>query len=167
MTYEVLKLVGIKETKKTSTKMKKKFKDTKVGKFLSNIGKLNIVGAVGEIATGDVLGAVEKLLRNSNELTPEQREVALELVKLDMQAQKDVTERWKYDMSSDSLLSKNIRPMALIFLTVSTVLIAIADSMGWSFEVDSAWVDLLKTLLITVYTAYFAGRSFEKLGKKL
>jgi len=82
-----------------------------------------------------------------------------------MKAQEDVTNRWRYDMESDNFLSKNVRPLALIFLTVATVLIAISDSMSWDFNVDSGWVDLLKTLLITVYTAYFAGRSFEKYRK--
>lgn len=140
----------------------KKFKDTKIGKFLFGLGKGNLIEAAGEIATGDVLGAFKALLKNTDELTSEQRQMALELIKLDMQAQQDVTERWKWDMSSDSMLSKNVRPIALIFLTVATVLLAIADSMGWDFKVDNSWIDLLKTLLITVYTAYFAGRSLEK-----
>lgn len=144
---------------------KKKNGTSRVGDFLRSINFSKALDVVAKLTSGDVSGAIKELSDNSNELTQEQREVALELVKLDMKAQEDVTNRWKYDMESDNWLSKNVRPLALIFLTVATVLIAISDSMSWSFNVDSGWVDLLKTLLITVYTAYFAGRSFEKYRK--
>jgi len=144
---------------------KKKNKTTRVGDFLRSINFSKALDVVAKLTSGDVSGAIKELSDNSNELTQEQREVALELVKLDMKAQEDVTNRWKYDMESDNWLSKNVRPLALIFLTVATVLIAISDSMSWNFNVDTSWIDLLKTLLITVYTAYFAGRSFEKYRK--
>lgn len=144
---------------------KKKNGTTRVGDFLRSINFSKALDVVAKLTSGDVSGAIKELSDNSNELTQEQREVALELVKLDMKAQEDVTNRWKYDMESDNWLSKNVRPMALIFLTVATVLIAISDSMNWNFNVDTSWIDLLKTLLITVYTAYFAGRSFEKYRK--
>lgn len=144
---------------------KKKNGTTRVGDFLRSIDFSKALDVVAKITSGDVSGAIKELSDNSNELTQEQREVALELVKLDMKAQEDVTNRWKYDMESDNWLSKNVRPLALIFLTVATVLIAVSDSLNLQFEVDESWVDLLKTLLITVYTAYFAGRSFEKYRK--
>jgi len=144
---------------------KKKNGTTRVGDFLRSINFSKALDVVAKLTSGDVSGAIKELSDNSNELTQEQREVALELVKLDMKAQEDVTNRWRYDMESDNWLSKNVRPLALIFLTVATVLIAISDSMNWSFNVDNSWIDLLKTLLITVYTAYFAGRSFEKYRK--
>lgn len=144
---------------------KKKNGTTRVGDFLRGINFSKALDVVAKLTSGDVSGAIKELSDNSNELTQEQRAVALELVKLDMKAQEDVTNRWRYDMESDNFLSKNVRPLALIFLTVATVLIAISDSMSWDFNVDSGWVDLLKTLLITVYTAYFAGRSFEKYRK--
>ena len=144
---------------------KKKNGTSRVGDFLRSINFSKALDVVAKLTSGDVSGASKELSDNSNELTQEQREVALELVKLDMKAQEDVTNRWKYDMESDNWLSKNVRPLALIFLTVATVLIAISDSMNWNFNVDTSWIDLLKTLLITVYTAYFAGRSFEKYRK--
>jgi head-tail adaptor len=144
---------------------KKKNGTTRVGDFLRSINFSKALDVVAKLTSGDVSGAIKELSENSNELTQEQREVALELVKLDMKAQEDVTNRWRYDMESDNWLSKNVRPLALIFLTVATVLIAISDSMNWNFNVDNSWIDLLKTLLITVYTAYFAGRSFEKYRK--
>ena len=79
--------------------------------------------------------------------------------------QKNVTERWRTDMKSDSWLSKNVRPLVLIFLVVSTVLMVFIDAGTLSFEVKDNWVDLLQLVLITVIGAYFGGRSFEKIKK--
>ena len=74
----------------------------------------------------------------------------------------EISKRWESDMKSDSWLSKNTRPLTLIFLTVSMVLLVLLDSFEIQFEVDSGWVDLLKSLLITVYVAYFGSRGAEK-----
>jgi hypothetical protein len=74
----------------------------------------------------------------------------------------EISKRWASDMQSDSWLSKNTRPLTLIFLTVSMVLLVLLDSFEINFEVDSGWVDLLKSLLITVYVAYFGSRGAEK-----
>ena len=74
----------------------------------------------------------------------------------------EVTKRWQYDMTSDSWLSKNTRPMTLVFLTVSMVVLILLDSFKIEFTVDTAWIDLLKSLLITVYVAYFGSRGVEK-----
>ena len=79
--------------------------------------------------------------------------------------QKQVTERWKVDMNSDSWLSKNIRPLVLVFLVVSTVLLIFIDGGVISFKVEDKWTDLLQLVLITVIGAYFGGRSLEKVKK--
>ena len=76
--------------------------------------------------------------------------------------QKQVTERWKVDMNSDSWLSKNIRPIVLVFLVTATVLLIFIDAGVLAFEVKDTWVDLLQLVLITVIGAYFGGRSLEK-----
>tara|TARA_R110001599_G_scaffold62470_1_gene173871 strand:+ start:1274 stop:1489 length:216 start_codon:yes stop_codon:yes gene_type:complete len=68
-------------------------------------------------------------------------------------------------MKSDSWLSKNTRPLALIFLTASAVFMMSVDSFHLQFDVDVAWIELLKTLLITVYVAYFGSRGAEKITK--
>jgi len=81
------------------------------------------------------------------------------------QMQKEVTNRWNVDMNSDSWLSKNIRPLVLIFLVVSTVLMIFIDAGVIAFEVKDTWVDLLQLVLITVIGAYFGGRSLEKVKK--
>ena len=80
--------------------------------------------------------------------------------------QKNITERWLADTKSDSWLSKNVRPLVLIFLVVSTVLLVFIDAGVIQFEVKANWVDLLQLVLITVISAYFGGRSMEKIRKK-
>ena len=65
-------------------------------------------------------------------------------------------------MQSDSWLSKNTRPLTLIYLTICMTLFISFDSVGMAFEMDIAWIELLKTLLVTVYVAYFGSRGAEK-----
>ena len=79
--------------------------------------------------------------------------------------QRNVTDRWKADMNSDSWLSKNVRPLVLIFLVVSTVLMIFIEAGVIAFEVKASWIDLLQLVLITVIGAYFGGRSLEKVKK--
>ena len=79
--------------------------------------------------------------------------------------EKEISTRWNADMTSDSWLSKNVRPMVLIFLVVSTVLLVFIDAGVIAFEVKASWVDLLQLVLITVIGAYFGGRSLEKVKK--
>ncbi len=86
-------------------------------------------------------------------------------IKAEADMQQNVTERWKTDMNSDSWLSKNVRPMVLIFLVISTVLMVFIDAGVISFNVKDTWIDLLQLVLITVIGAYFGGRSFEKIKK--
>ena len=80
--------------------------------------------------------------------------------------QKNTTERWKYDSTSDSWLSKNIRPLVLLILVISTILLVFIDAGKISFEVKESWVDLLQIVLITVIGAYFGSRGLEKYSKK-
>ena len=79
----------------------------------------------------------------------------------------NITDRWKADMNSDSWLSKNVRPLVLVFLVVSTVLMIFIDAGTISFSVEEKWTDLLQLVLITVIGAYFGGRSIEKVRKKI
>ena len=140
---------------------RKKFKDTKVGQFL--LGKSGIVNSISEVLPDKgLLGLVKNLIKGDKELTPVDKETALKLLEQDMIEMQEVSKRWVSDMSSDSWLSKNTRPMALIFLTISMVIFMLLDSFDWGFEVESQWVDLLKSLLITVYVAYFGSRGVEK-----
>ena len=101
-------------------------------------------------------------LKFDSKLTPEDKETALKLLELDMLEMESVSQRWQADMNSDSWLSKNTRPLTLIYLTVITTLYIILDSLDIAFDIDGAWVELLKTLLVTIYVAYFGSRGFEK-----
>jgi hypothetical protein len=141
---------------------KKKFNQTKVGQFLSKAapGILDLAGDV--LPDSGVFGLVKNLIHKDPVLPAEDKEKALKLLEQDMIEMQEISKRWDSDMKSDSWLSKNTRPLTLIFLTVSMVLLIFSDSIGDSFEVDSGWVDLLKSLLITVYVAYFGSRGAEK-----
>lgn len=141
---------------------KKKFKDTKVGRFLSKTAP-GILGTVGDVLPDSgVFGVVKNLISKDESLPPEDKEKAMKLLEMDIIEMQEVSKRWDSDMKSDSWLSKNTRPMSLIFLTISMVLLILLDSFEWSFKVSPGWVDLLQTLLVTVYVAYFGSRGAEK-----
>ena len=144
------------------SKGKKKLKDTAVGKFLLGAGS-GILGGLGDILPDKgVSGVVKNLIKKDPALPPEDKEKALALLHQDTVEMQEVSKRWAADMQSDSWLSKNTRPLTLVFLTISMVLLIFIDSTGIDFDVDSGWVDLLKSLLITVYVAYFGSRGAEK-----
>lgn len=146
---------------------KKKFSETKVGKFLANAAP-GILGTVGDVLPSNgVFGLVKNLISKEPDavLPPEDKEKALKLLEQDMVEMQEISKRWQSDMKSDSWLSKNTRPLTLIFLTVSMVTLILLDSFEIDFSVDSGWVDLLKSLLITVYVAYFGSRGAEKFKK--
>ena len=82
------------------------------------------------------------------------------------QAQEQVTRRWEADMKSDNWLSKNIRPLICIFLTIIFVTLSLFDGNIGGFVIQESYIPIYQTLLITVYGAYFAGRSIEKIKKK-
>ena len=147
-----------------ATKNKKKFSETKVGAFLSKAAP-GILGTVGDVLPDQgVLGMVKNLIQKEPDtvLPPEDKEKAMKLLEIDIIEMQEVSKRWDSDMKSDSWLSKNTRPMSLIFLTVSMVILIILDSFQWNFTVDTGWGELLKTLLVTVYVAYFGSRGAEK-----
>ena len=143
-------------------KPKKPFKETKLGKFLAKVAP-KVLGVAGDLLPDvGVLGMVKRLIEKDPDILPADKETALKLLEQDMVEMQEVSKRWVSDMSSDSWLSKNTRPMALIFLTMSMVIFMLLDSFDWGFQVDDVWVDLLKSLLITVYVAYFGSRGAEK-----
>ena len=83
----------------------------------------------------------------------------------EVEMEKNITSRWKADMNSDSWLSKNVRPLVLVFLVVCTMLLIFIDAGKLNFNVKDSYVELLQLVLITVIGAYFGGRSFEKRKK--
>ena len=113
----------------------------------------------------NVGGVIDNLTTTKEEKLNAEAKIKELILGHEAQMQKEVTDRWKVDMQSDSWLSKNIRPLVLIFLVVSTILIIFIDAGVISFEVKSSWVELLQIVLITVIGAYFGGRSLEKVKK--
>ena len=143
-------------------KPKKKFSETKVGSFLKKIAPhiFNVASSV--YPTSNILNVVKGLITDDKQLTPQDKETALKLLEQDTIELQEVSKRWSSDMKSDSWLSKNTRPMTLIFLTISLVIFILLDGFDISFGIDTGWIDLLKSLLITVYVAYFGSRGAEK-----
>jgi hypothetical protein len=147
------------------SKPKKKFRDTKVGQFLLGSGS-KIADVVGDLLPDNgVLGIVKNLIQKDETLPPEDKEKALKLLEQDMVEMQEVSKRWASDMKSDSWLSKNTRPLTLIYLTIMMSLYIVLDSLDIAFDIDESWVELLKTLLVTIYVAYFGSRGFEKYTK--
>ena len=130
---------------------------------------MSILGSIFSGGAKDLVegvGGVIDDLHTSEEEKLEANQKIKELVSnYEVEMEKTITERWKVDMNSDSWLSKNIRPMVLIFLVVATVLMIFIDAGVLAFEVKDTWVDLLQLVLITVIGAYFGGRSLEKVKK--
>tara|TARA_R110002012_G_scaffold79286_2_gene201890 strand:+ start:1792 stop:2184 length:393 start_codon:yes stop_codon:yes gene_type:complete len=116
--------------------------------------------------TGGLLNDIGKIIDNLHTSEEERLEAKQRLEELleaaDKDAQQQVTDRWKYDMQSDSFLSKNIRPLTLVFLTVMFTLLAFTDGNIGEFSIQKEYIPIFQTLLITVYGAYFVGRTWEK-----
>jgi hypothetical protein len=143
--------------------MSKKFNETKIGAFLANKAP-NVLNAIGDILPNQgTLGIVKNLISSDSNIEPVDKETAMKLIEQDLIEMENVSKRWDSDMKSDSWLSKNTRPLTLIYLTLASTILIIIDSFHTMFDVDTAWVELLKTLLITVYVAYFGSRGAEKI----
>ncbi len=113
----------------------------------------------------NVGGVIDNLHTSKEEKLAAELKIKDMIMGYEAEMQKQVTERWKMDMNSDSWLSKNIRPLVLVFLVVATVLLIFIDAGVISFKVQDKWTDLLQLVLITVIGAYFGGRSLEKVKK--
>ena len=110
-------------------------------------------------------GVIDNLHTSKEEKLEAERKVKELIASYEVQMEKEISSRWNADMKSDSWLSKNVRPLVLVFLVVSTVLMIFIDAGVISFNVEAKWTDLLQLVLITVIGAYFGGRSLEKVKK--
>ena len=111
---------------------------------------------------GDV---IDNLHTSKDEKLAAELKIKELLSNYEIEMEKQVTARWAADMNSDSWLSKNVRPLTLIFLVVSSILMIFIDSGTIKFVVDDEWKSLLQLVLVTVIGAYFGGRSYEKAKK--
>lgn len=138
-------------------------KKTKIGKFLASINFKKAADVVGNLVTGNIKGALDVIVDKDNGMTDAERDFALTVMRLDIQEMESVSDRWKADMKSDSYLSKNVRPLSLIFLTVTTMILIYLDFYhGEELDVPGEWIELLKSLLLGIYIAYFGSRGIEK-----
>jgi len=127
-----------------------------LGKLFSG-GAADLVKSVG--------GVIDSLHTSKEEKLAAELKIKQLISDYEIEMEKNITSRWEADLKSDSWLSKNVRPLVLIFLIVCTMLLIFIDAGALNFEVKSSWVDLLQLVLITVIGAYFGGRSLEKVKK--
>ena len=127
-----------------------------LGNLLSG-GAADLVKGVG--------GVIDNLHTSKEEKLEAERKIKELIANYEVEMEKNITARWEADLKSDSWLSKNVRPLVLIFLIICTMLLIFIDAGTINFEVKSSWVDLLQLVLITVIGAYFGGRSLEKVKK--
>ena len=130
---------------------------------MSILGKI-FSGGAADLVKG-VGGVIDNLHTSKEEKLAAENKIKELISDYETKMEANITDRWKADMNSDSWLSKNVRPMILIFLVVSTVLMIFIDAGTIQFVVEEKWTDLLQLVLITVIGAYFGGRSFEKRKK--
>ena len=124
-----------------------------LGKIFGNAAG-GIVEKLGNVA--------DKFITTGDEKRKFKKEMETLFINAEAEMQKNVTERWKADLEHGNWLTRSVRPLVLIFLIVSTVLLVFIDSCSIQFEVAEKWVDLLQLTLITTVGAFFGGRSYEK-----
>ena len=151
---------------------KKSYKEkngtTRVGdalRWLAKQGKTiapEILDIAGNITGIDSLNKLSDAISKDKELTEIDKQLLLAELQQDVIVMQETTKRWESDMASDSWLSKNVRPLSLIFLTVTTVTLIYLDSFDSTVLVPSEWIDLLKSLLLGIYIAYFGSRGINQ-----
>ena len=130
---------------------------------------MSILNKIFSAGAGDLVknvgGVLDNLTTSKEEKLEAERKIKELIANYEVEIEKNITARWDADLKSDSWLSKNVRPLVLIFLVVSTVLMIFIDAGTIQFTVEEKWTDLLQLVLITVIGAYFGGRSLEKRKK--
>jgi len=134
-------------------KPKKKFSETRVGKFLMNVAPHIFDVTSSIIPDAGILKMIKELIFTDKVIKPKDKEEALKLLEMDLIEMQEVSKRWDSDMKSDSWLSKNVRPMTLVFFSISYVI-------GWFLEYP---LESITGLLSLIVAAYFGSRGFEKL----
>ena len=119
----------------------------------------------GTDVAGKVGGLVDRFVRTKDEKAEFEKQMTEILIDAEAAMQKNVTERWKADLEHGNWLTRSVRPLVLVFLIVSTVIMVFIDSGSIAFEVEQKWTDLLQLVLMTTIGAYFGGRSVEKFNQ--
>ena len=131
---------------------------------------MGVLSAIGSLLSGDTIkdigGVIDNLHTSGEEKAAAKQKMEEILAAAEQAAQAQVSARWEADMKHGSWLSKNIRPLTLVFLTFVFTILSVFDGnltvAGETFTIGAAYVPVYQTLLMTVYAAYFAGRSIEK-----
>ena len=128
------------------------------------------MSVIKKLLTGDFLNNVNKIVDNISTSDEERMTLKSKLKQIILDAEtkleQEITQRHTNDMKSDSWLSKNVRPMTLIFLIVCTLILIFIDAGMIEFNVKSEFVTLLSTTLVTTISFYFGSRGFEKIKRK-
>lgn len=125
-----------------------------------------LFGNGGGAVVDKLANIADKFIRTNDEKAEFEKEMTQIFIEAEKAMQKNVTERWKADLEHGNWLTRSVRPLVLVFLIVTTVLMVFIDSGSIEFTVEEKWTDLLQLVLITVIGAYFGGRSVEKIRKK-
>lgn len=122
-----------------------------VGEFLPDKGGLGIIKNIIAKAGPEKINPVDK-------------ETLMDIIKYDLEFDKQITERWRADMNSDSWLSKNVRPIVLLY---SWFLITVLCILAWAgYAIPESYVSLITELAVIVNIAFFGLRTLEKRGMK-
>ena len=124
-----------------------------------------LFGNAGGGIVDKISGVVDRFVRTKDEKAEFEKQMTEILIEAEAAMQKNVTERWKADLEHGNWLTRSVRPLVLVFLIVSTVLMVFIDSGSLQFEVEEKWTELLQLVLMTTIGAYFGGRSVEKYNK--
>jgi len=150
-----------------SNNKKNNGKGTFFGNLLRGLVKTGKqLSPVFDAVTGGKVSDIVKAIGGSKELTDIEKEMLIKELEQDVIEMQEVTKRWESDMSSNSWLSSNIRPLSLAFLTLALFIYVILDSSLDTFKIDEQWISLLGNLLMLVYGGYFGARTLEKIRHK-
>ena len=127
------------------------------------LGKI-LGGAAGSFID-KIAGVADRFITTGAEKQTFKKEMTKILIDAEAAMQQNVTERWKADLEHGNWLTRSVRPLVLIFLIISTVIMVFIDSGSINFNVEQKWTDLLQLVLMTTIGAYFGGRSVEKFNQ--
>ena len=151
-----------------SKKLKNNGKGTFFGNLLRGVVKTgkSVAPKLVDAITGGKVSDIISAISSDKELTEQEKQMLIKELEQDVIEMQEVTKRWQSDMSSNSWLSSNIRPLSLAFLTLTMFCYVILDSSLDEFNIDSEWISLLGNLLMLVYAGYFGARTLEKIRHK-
>ena len=142
---------------------KKKFKDTTVGQLL--FGAASVINpTLGNVLQG-VTSPKEAIEAITKSDAPAEDKVKLQQIIYEQQEKEitAITSRWEADSMSDSWMSKNVRPLVLVWCIVIFSLAGILDSVeSIPFQINNTWNDTFEKVMMAVVLAYFGGRTGEK-----